>query len=172
MDQENEITLRKLTVDDVDDFMVWATDPKVAHFCSWEPHTSVEDAIAYIENVVVPHPWLRAICLNNRPIGAISVTSNSGADKCRGEMGYVLASAYWGKGIVTKAVKIAAKMVFEEREEMERVEALVDVENGGSQRVLEKAGFVREGVLRKYLVQKGRIRDMVMFSLLRTELRD
>ena len=45
----------------------------------------------------------------------------------------------------------------------------MDVDNKGSQRVLEKAGFVREGVLRKYFLQKGRVRDMVIFSLLSTD---
>ncbi|CAI0465908.1 unnamed protein product [Linum tenue] len=62
---------------------------------------------------------------------------------------------------------MAVKAVFEEwGPELERVEGLVDVENVGSQRVLEKAGFYREGLLRRYVVFKGRSRDMVMFSIL------
>ncbi|CAN1129181.1 Putative [ribosomal protein S5]-alanine N-acetyltransferase [Linum perenne] len=65
---------------------------------------------------------------------------------------------------------MVTEVIFEERPEMERLEALVDVENVGSQRVLEKAGFVKEGVLRKFVVLKGRSRDMVMFSLLSTEV--
>ncbi|CAL1396665.1 unnamed protein product [Linum trigynum] len=166
-----QITLRPLGVADVDDFMVWAMDARVARFCTWEPYTSREDGLNYIQNTVVPHPWFKAICLNGRPIGAISVTENSGGDACRGELGYVLASEYWGKGITTTAVKMAVKAVFEERgEKLERVEALVDVDNVGSQRVLEKAGFCREGLLRRYVVLKGRTRDMVMFSLLSTDV--
>ncbi|GJN23811.1 hypothetical protein PR202_gb11494 [Eleusine coracana subsp. coracana] len=46
-----------------------------------------------------------------------------------------------------------------------RLEAVADVENPASQRVLEKAGFVRDSVLRKYIMLKGRPRDMVMFSI-------
>jgi RimJ/RimL family protein N-acetyltransferase len=42
---------------------------------------------------------------------------------------------------------------------------VADVDNPASQRVLEKAGFVREGVLRKYILLKGRPRDMVIFSI-------
>jgi RimJ/RimL family protein N-acetyltransferase len=53
---------------------------------------------------------------------------------------------------------------------LERLEALVDVENIGSQRVLEKAGFQKEGVLRKYLFMKGKSRDMIMFGILSTDL--
>ncbi|OMO80781.1 hypothetical protein CCACVL1_12759 [Corchorus capsularis] len=162
----SNLSLRPLDVSDIDDFMVWATDEKVTRFCTWEPYTNKEDGLNFIKNTVLPHPWFRAICLDNRPIGAISVTSNSGNDRCRGELGYVLASNYWGKGIVTRAVKMVADTIFEEWPHLERLEALVDVENVGSQKVLEKAGFSREGVLRKYCVLKGKSRDMVMFSLL------
>jgi uncharacterized membrane protein len=58
-----------------------------------------EDAMDYIENSVPrPHPWFKALCLNNRPIGAIFRDKNSGNDSCRGELSYVLASLWWGKG--------------------------------------------------------------------------
>ncbi|XP_031374466.1 uncharacterized protein LOC116189079 [Punica granatum] len=165
----SDVTLRPLTLDDVDDMMVWASDGKVARFCRWEPYQSLDALADYIRNVVLPHPCFRAICLRCRPIGEISVTENTGGDRCRGQLGYVLVSRYWGKGIVTKAVELAVALVFRERPELERAEALVDVDNVASQRVLAKAGFTREGVLRKNCVLKGRTRDMVMFSLLSTE---
>ncbi|XP_038720151.1 uncharacterized N-acetyltransferase p20-like [Tripterygium wilfordii] len=165
----SDLSLRPLELSDIDDFMVWATDDKVAHFCTWEPFTSKEDAIKYITKSILPHPWFRAICLGTRPIGYVFVTPNSGSDECRAEIGYGLASKYWGKGIATKAVKMVAKTIFSEWPHLERVEALVDVQNVGSQKVLEKAGFTREGVLRKYFVMKGRAWDMVMFSLLSTD---
>ncbi|CAK7327078.1 unnamed protein product [Dovyalis caffra] len=167
-DEFCDVSLRSLDLSDIDDFMVWATDEKVANFCGFEPYTRKE-AEDYIQSFVLPHPWFRAICLNSRPIGTISLTKNSGSDRCRGEIGYLLASQYWGKGIATKAVKMVAKTIFVEWPHLERLEALVDVQNMGSQRVLEKAGFKREGVLRKYCIQNGRSRDMVMFSLLSTD---
>lgn len=159
-----KIHLRPMTLSDVDDFMVWATDSNVTRFCTWEPYTSREAAIAFINGVVLPHPWLRAICLDDdRPIGSISVTP---VDKIRGEIGYVIGSKYWGKGIATEAVRLVAAEIFKEKPEMERLEALVDVDNVGSQKVLEKVGFVREGVMRNFMYLKRNIRDMVMFSLL------
>ena len=160
------VTLRPLDLSDIDDFMVWAADDKVSRFCSWDTFTSKEAGIDYIKNTVIPHPWFRAICLDNKAIGAISVSANNGGDRCRGELGYVLGSKYWGKGIATKAVKMVASTIFKEWPHLERLEALVDVENGGSQRVLEKAGFQREGLLRKFCILKGRTRDMVIYSLL------
>ncbi|GAV89946.1 Acetyltransf_3 domain-containing protein [Cephalotus follicularis] len=167
----SHISLRPLELSDVDDFMVWAADDRVTRFCSWGPYTNKEDAINHIKNIVVPHPWFRAICVNGRPIGAISVTSNSGDDKCRGEVGYVLGYKYWGKGVATRAVKLVADTIFDEWPHLERLEAVVDVDNIGSQKVLEKVGFLRDGVLRKYFIQKGRTRDIVMFSLLSTDPR-
>ncbi|CAN1129167.1 hypothetical protein LINPERPRIM_LOCUS17282 [Linum perenne] len=65
---------------------------------------------------------------------------------------------------------MVTEVIFEERPELERLEAMVDVENVGAQRFLEKAGFMKEGVLRKFMVLKGMSRDMVMFSLLSTEV--
>ncbi|XP_021897117.1 uncharacterized protein LOC110814085 [Carica papaya] len=165
---EGEISLRSLNLDDIDDFMVWATDDRVSRFCTWETYTSKEEGIKYIKETVIPHPWFRAICFNGRPIGAISVTANSGFDRCRGEVGYVLGSKYWGKGIVTRALSMVVNTIFDEWPHLERLEALVEVGNVGSQRVLEKVGFTREGVLKKYFILKGRSRDMMIFSLLST----
>ncbi|CDY15325.1 BnaC04g42980D [Brassica napus] len=160
------ISLRPMILSDVDDYMVWATDAKVARFCSWEPCTSREEAIKYITDSVLTHPWLRAICLeDDRPNGYILIMS---VDKIRKEIGYLLTKKYWGKGFATEAVRLVTAEVFKEMPEVERLEALVDVDNIGSQRVLEKVGFTREGVLmRNFIVMKGSIRDMVMFSFLR-----
>ncbi|KAA8548655.1 hypothetical protein F0562_000339 [Nyssa sinensis] len=165
-DEFSDITLRLLDLSDIDDFMVWVTDDKVSQFCSWETYTSKEAAVNYIVNFVIPHPWFRAICLKGRPIGAITVTPCGGNDIFKAELGYVLGSQYWGKGIVTRAVKLVASTIFIEWPHLERLEALVDVNNPGSQKVLEKAGFLREGVLRKYILQKGKARDMGMWGIM------
>ncbi|XP_030445478.1 uncharacterized protein LOC115668112 [Syzygium oleosum] len=164
------VSLRPLQLSDVDDFMVWASDPDVARWCRWEPYTSRDDALAYIAGTVLPHPYFMAICLDGRPVGQVSVTRNEAASEaCRGELGYAMALGYWGRGIMTEAVRMAVAEVFGGRPELERVEAVADVENKASQRVLEKAGFRREGVLRKYYVLKGRTRDAFMFSRLSTD---
>ncbi|XP_073287093.1 uncharacterized protein [Primulina huaijiensis] len=154
---------------DADAFMEWYSDERVSKFCSWDTFTSKEAVIDYVINTVTPHPWHKAICISDRPVGSISVTPFPGDDGRRAEIGYVVGSAYWGKGIASQAVKMAANAVFVEWGHLERLEAVVDVENPASQRVLEKVGFTREGVLRKYYTLKGRPRDAVMFSLLSTD---
>ncbi|CAL5410231.1 unnamed protein product [Camellia sinensis] len=77
-DELSNICLWLLDFSDVDDFMVWATDDKVIQFYLWGTNTyaSKEAAMNYIADVVIPHPWFRAICLDGRAIGAISVSPN------------------------------------------------------------------------------------------------
>ncbi|KAJ1423841.1 GNAT domain [Sesbania bispinosa] len=164
-----QISLRPIDLSDVDDLMLWTTDEKVARYCTWEPYTSKEDGINFIQNIASKALWFRAICLRDRAIGCIDFFSCSGQRKCRdksAELGYALSSIYWNKGIATQVVKQVVEVAFGEFPHLERLEALVDVENVASQRVLEKAGFQKEGVLRKYLFIKGKSRDMVMFSIL------
>ncbi|KAK6929938.1 GNAT domain [Dillenia turbinata] len=139
----------------MDDFMEWTTDDQVSRYCIWEQYISKEDELNYMRDIIKPHPWHRAICIDNKPVGAISVKPKFGNDGFRAEVGYGLAFKYWGKGTATRAVKLAAMIVFKEWLNLERFEGLVDVHHMGSQRVLEKAGFVREGVLRKYIIMKG-----------------
>ncbi|XP_043710761.1 uncharacterized N-acetyltransferase p20-like [Telopea speciosissima] len=171
--ESSDISLRPLQLSDLDDFMVWASDDRVSRFCTWNTYTSREAALNYIKETVIPHPWYRAICLKNRVVGAISVNKprSGDDDSCRGELGYALAAKYWGRGIATRAVKLVVSSIFKDWPHLVRLEALVDVENIGSQRVLEKVGFQKEGVLRKYLIVKGRILDLVIYSLLSTDLK-
>uniref|UniRef100_A0ACD5X586 Uncharacterized protein n=1 Tax=Avena sativa TaxID=4498 RepID=A0ACD5X586_AVESA len=148
--------------------MTWASDPEVAAFCRWEPYASTGSLLAYLRDTVLPHPWFRAICLSgdgdDRPVAVGAVSLEPTADRCRGELGYVVARAHWGTGVATAAVKRALAAVFGEVEGLARVEALVDVDNSASQRVAEKAGLRREGVLRRHYWHKGRARDLVMYS--------
>ncbi|XP_020978943.1 uncharacterized protein LOC107643235 isoform X3 [Arachis ipaensis] len=168
-----QISLRPLQLSDVDDLMVWTTDEKVTKFCTWETYSSKDQGIDFIQNRACEFLWGRAICLNDHAIGFISMTSSSASDKSREksvELGYVLGSKYWSRGIMTYVVKQVKKVAFREFPHLERLEALVDAENVGSQRVLEKAGFQKEGVLRKYLCRKGKSRDTIIFCVLSTDL--
>ncbi|KAL6637562.1 hypothetical protein ACP70R_025134 [Stipagrostis hirtigluma subsp. patula] len=174
---EREVTLREFTLSDADAqaLMSWASDPLVTRFQRRDAFTHVDEARRYIADHVLPHPWYRAICVAaaaGRPVGSISVKPGPPAEdgrRFRASVGYRVARDHWGRGVATRAVRAAAEAVFAAWPWLLRLEAVADVENPASQRVLEKAGFVREGVLRKYIVLKGRPRDMVMFSLVDTD---
>ncbi|KAH7522296.1 hypothetical protein FEM48_Zijuj07G0123300 [Ziziphus jujuba var. spinosa] len=81
---------------------------------------------------------------------------NRGDDKCRAEIVYILVFKYWGQGIATYAVKLVANAILWEWPHLERLEAFINVENLASQRGLEKAGFQREDILRKYYYENQR----------------
>ncbi|KAH6808898.1 Acyl-CoA N-acyltransferases superfamily protein [Perilla frutescens var. frutescens] len=167
--EPSRISLRPFKPSDADDFLAWASDDKVTRYLRWKTITSIEEASTYIQQVAIPHPWRHSICLDGRSIGYISVRPESGEDRHRAHMGYAVGSEHWGLGIVTAALKMAIPSVFEAFPFVVRLEALVEEENVGSQRVLEKVGFVKEGFLRKYGFNKGEIRDMLMYSLLRSD---
>ncbi|CAN1167993.1 Uncharacterized N-acetyltransferase YoaA [Linum perenne] len=143
------ITLRPFTLSDADDFFSWAGNNNVTKYCRWNTFTSKDQVLCFLNSVIKSHPWYRAICLGGRP---------------RGELGYALSESYWGKGIATEAVKIATDVAMQELE-LDRVEGLVFLENKASQKVLEKAGFEKEGILKKYFFVKGQSIDIVVYRV-------
>jgi RimJ/RimL family protein N-acetyltransferase len=92
------------------------------------------------------------------------------AESRQASTGYWLAPAARGRGIATRAVRLLARWAFEDLG-VERLQLTCGPDNVGSQRVAERAGFTREGVLRSQLPFKGQRRDTVVFSLLPGEIR-
>jgi RimJ/RimL family protein N-acetyltransferase len=103
-------------------------------------------------------------------LGSISVRVSS-TENNRGELGYLVFAFARGRDVATRAVRLLARFGFE-RLGLQRVEILAATGNRASQRVAEKAGFQREGVLRAYMDSGNERLDMVSFSLLPGELPD
>jgi RimJ/RimL family protein N-acetyltransferase len=75
-----------------------------------------------------------------------------------------------GRGVCTSALRLVSRMALDDLD-VQRMELITDPDNVASQRVAEKVGYRREGILRAHLRHPdGRIRDSVMFSLLPGEL--
>ncbi|GLJ41309.1 hypothetical protein SUGI_0855060 [Cryptomeria japonica] len=74
-----QVQLRKFSMADVDDFYEWASDEEVTRFMTWEPFKSKQQAREYVANVVIPHPWFKAICIqgNNKAVGHIMLKQGS-----------------------------------------------------------------------------------------------
>ena len=87
-----------------------------------------------------------------------------------GEFGYWLARDARGRGYTPRALRLFARWAFEELE-LPRLQLGTLPGNTSSERVAEKVGFAREGVLRSYLEQRGERRDVTLWSLLPGELR-
>lgn len=169
LDQEEKMSLQPLTSLNIDDFMEWATDEEVTQYMMWDTYSSRSAAEYFFANVVDSHPWFKAIYLGDKVIGSMTLDKGRGAHSCKAELGYVLTRKYWGKGYATQAIKLALETGFEDLN-VERIEAFVDPSNIGSQRVLEKNGFLREGLLKNYIIQKGKLKDRYIYSFLKSNL--
>ena len=84
----------------------------------------------------------------------------------RAEIGYWLAKPWWGRGIMSAVVQRVCQHAFEEFW-LVKITAHVFTHNPASARVLEKCGFVQEGVLRKQFVKDGKFIDAKLFGLLK-----
>ncbi|KAL5566946.1 hypothetical protein UlMin_030110 [Ulmus minor] len=167
----SEIILRPFNLTDVDDLMLFFGDDRVTQNLRQKTLTSIDEALTFIKDVCIPHPWRRSICISGHSIGFISVFPGSNQeDKYRAFIGYGVAPQYWGQGVATQALKIAVPLAFKDFPDLIRLQALVFVENKGSQMVLEKAGFQKEGLLRKYSFVKGVLRDLYIYNFLSTDI--
>lgn len=102
-------------------------------------------------------------------VGNIGIHPKEDIYRLGSEIGYFLGEAYWHKGIMPRAVRLACDYAFRELDII-RIDTGVFDYNTASQRVLEKCGFVREGVFRKSVIKMGRICDEVRFALLKEDI--
>lgn len=109
-----------------------------------------------------------AITVEDKVVGSIGVFRQRNIHRLTAELGYYLAEEYWGRGIMTEAVRQICQYVFE-KSDIIRIYAEPFVYNAASCRVLEKAGFQNEGTLRNNAVKNGKVIDMKMYSLLKAE---
>lgn len=102
-------------------------------------------------------------------IGVLGADSLELAISHRAEIGYWLAKPYWGRGIMTDAVRAYVRYAFAELS-VARLTAHVFAFNRGSARVLEKNGFTLEGRLRKHFSKNGELIDGFLYGLLKEEV--
>jgi len=107
-----------------------------------------------------------AITVDDVAIGSIGVFRKDNVHCLTAEMGYYIAEEYWGKGIATEAVRQVCAYIFENTD-IVRIFADPYDFNAGSCRVLEKAGFVYEGTLRKNALKNGQIIDMKLYAIIK-----
>jgi RimJ/RimL family protein N-acetyltransferase len=107
-----------------------------------------------------------AIEVDGEAAGGISAMRGEANTRFTAEIGYWLGEQHWGRGIATAAVRAFCSALLEHTD-LERIEAGSFAGNGASIRVLEKAGFEREGVRRRHFHKDGAFIDDVRFALLR-----
>ncbi len=126
-------------------------------------------AEAYISSMLAADKYsvfAWAICADDKAIGSIGVFRKENIHSRTAEMGYYISEPYWGRGIGTAAVRAACDYVFGNTDII-RIFAEPFACNKASCRVLEKAGFSFEGILRKNAVKNGEILDMKLYAIVR-----
>lgn len=104
-----------------------------------------------------------AITVDNIAIGSIGIFRQGNIHRRTAELGYYIAEKYWGKGIMTEAVRQICEYVFS-KSDIICIFAEPFAYNIASCRVLEKAGFQYEGTLRSNALKNGKVIDMKMYS--------
>lgn len=107
-----------------------------------------------------------AIEVDGRAVGGIGADRGEGIFGRSARFGYWLGEPWWGRGIMTAAVRATSDYLLTSTD-LVRLEAPVFEWNPASMRVLEKCGFQREGILRKSIAKDGWIIDAVLYSRLR-----
>lgn len=152
--QTERLLLRKPHIDDASViFEAYAQDPHVTRYLVWKPHKNIRETEQFL--LACGQLWRTgkdfayAITLkeHDRLIGMFGLHPMN----LKIEVGYALARPYWNKGYMTEALCAVIEWAFAQPD-IFRVQAICDVENIASARVMEKAGMAREGLLRRYVL--------------------
>ena len=127
------------------------------------PYTAA-DARQWIKHIVGVTPETNfAIDVGGEVVGGIALELQDDVERCSAEVGYWLGETCWGRGIATAALESLTEYAFSEFH-LTRVYALPFARNVASVRVLEKAGYVCEGVLRRSAIKDGVLLDQLMYA--------
>ncbi|WP_427180779.1 GNAT family N-acetyltransferase [Paenibacillus sp. TC-CSREp1] len=172
--ETQRLYLRRLTMDDLDQYYAFASDPKVSEQSLWHCHQTKEDSIGYLERVLrnyeqkTVYIWAFVLKETGKLIGRGGIFDlDESMQSC--ELGYAIGSTYWGKGLAVEAMQPVMDYCFEQLG-CNRVQGKCNAGNIGSARVMEKLGMVQEGLLRKQLKIKGVFTDQKLYALIRDDL--
>jgi RimJ/RimL family protein N-acetyltransferase len=161
--------LRGWHMDDMLSLQKHADNPNVYNFLMDSfPHPyTIDDAVNWITRMQHQNPMLVfAIAIEGKLVGGIGLEMRHDIYTKAPLIGYWLGESFWGRGIMTEAVKLVANYAFANLD-IVRLQAGILGNNLASMRVLEKAGFVKEGVLRDAIVKNGVVLDEHIYGLVR-----
>ncbi len=167
----SKVLLRWLTADDVDALHEIFSDPEVARYLAIARQPERADTERFLDGI---HEGYRTSTLYQWGIehaGRVVGTCTLGGidwENRRAEIGFALARASWGQGLMPGALTLVIDHAFDDLG-LHRIEADIDPRNGASLRLVERLGFRREGHLRERYFKDGEIQDSVFFGLLRSD---
>ena len=166
-----KFTLRDWNISDTESVAKYANNPKIAaNLRNGFPNPyTMADAKSYIKGCIFEDKTKRrsfAIDVDGEAVGSIGVFLEDDVYCKTAEVGYWLGEPFWGKGIVTEAVRRICKYAFENYD-IVRIYAEPYAYNTASRTVLENAGFELESILKQNVFKNGVIHDSCMYALLR-----
>jgi RimJ/RimL family protein N-acetyltransferase len=118
----------------------------------------------------MPEPaTLLAIEVDGKAVGSIGITLHTDVERITAELGYFIGEKYWNRGIMTAAVKEMTEYAFLHFPELRKIYATPFDFNFASQRVLQKAGFEREAILKQAAIKNGKIIDLHYYSIFKSQ---
>ena len=166
-----EFKLRPWTLDDLESLVYFANNKEIAKFMNDQfPHPyTIENGKAFIAFATKDSPvHIFAIDINGQAVGGIGIHPQSGVEQKNAELGYWLAEPFWGKGIITEAVKQMVIFAFNTYD-INRIFARPFGTNIASQKVLEKAGFALEAKFKDSFFKYGEYLDELVYSIRRNK---
>ena len=164
------VTLRPWRESDIPAIVEACQDPEIARWTAVPSPYGEEQARDFVTHGVPGRAYQLQLAIvdagSDELFGSIGLFTDKEAV---GEVGYWVAASARGRGVATRAVRLVAAWGFQECG-YARIQLHTLPGNRASERVAEKAGFTREGVLRSFSEIKGRRTDITMFSLLPGEL--
>ena len=164
----DDIRLRPFRMSDAEKLTEMANNKKISrNLRDGFPHPYThEDAVTFIRHCLdMPRDTFFAIEFRSEHVGNISLNPCQDVYRKSAEIGYFIAEPYWNKGIASSAVKIIVQFGFNNLGMM-RIQTGVYEYNPASMRVLEKCGFVKEGLFKKAIYKDGELWDEVRFAIL------
>jgi RimJ/RimL family protein N-acetyltransferase len=164
-----DIKVRSWRKDDLRSLVHHANNAKIAaNLRDQFPHPYTRrDGIDFLEYAQTQEPESSfAIEFGEEAVGGVGFLMGRDIARISAEMGYWLSEELWGRGIASRAVEAMSDWAFDNYK-LTRVYAMAFAHNAASIRVLEKAGFEREGVLRRSAIKNGVILDQILFAKVR-----
>ncbi len=164
----DRLILRRMMPSDIEDVYEYASDRRVSEYLLWYPHTDRAYTRLYLSHIdkrykrCEYYDWCIEYC--GKVIGTAGFTSFD-TNNNSAEIGYVLASKYWGLGIATEAASAVIEFGFNILS-LNRIEARCLDGNDGSLKVMKKCGMTYEGVKREAVLAKGSYRDVHVSAIL------
>lgn len=162
--ETKRLILRPVVLEDAEDMFAYASDEETTKFV-FEQHRNLMESKISIANYFMKEPlgkYAIEYKENHQMIGTVDLRVNTNAGL--GELGYTLSKNYWGKGLMPEACEVLLQLGFEKLQ-LVRIEAIHDLRNSKSGRVMEKIGMTKESTLYDAKKLRGEVVDLVKYSL-------